>query len=111
MPLKRTGLLNKVKAELTSRALRKEIADLDAQSKKIADKKGALTQKLDNLRKSSDGFVVNWSSVGITGSSITASLQFDTLEGSTLRIKEIWLNDRIYIDACGIHNLDEKEEK
>lgn len=97
--------MNKVKAELTSRALRKEIADLDAQSKKIADQQDILTARLQELRNNSTEFPL------FNGSSTTTYNKFSQLEVDKLSVKEIWLNDRIYIDALGIHNLDEKEGK
>lgn len=103
--------MNKVKTEIKSRSLRKEIADLDKKIKKITGQKEILNRKLDELRKDSGDFTItNWNSVGISlDQEISTTLQFDTLSGQRLNVKEIWLNDRIYIDALGVHNLDEKE--
>lgn len=104
--------MNKVKTEIKSRSLRKEIADLDKQIKKITGQKEILNRKLDELRKDSGDFTItNRNIVGISlDQEISTTLQFDTLSGQRLNVKEIWLNDRIYIDALGVHNLDEKEE-
>jgi hypothetical protein len=96
--------LNKVKAELTSRSLRKEIADLDDKITEIERQKIQINQKLMSLRTESTGFSL------FPGSLTTTYNKLSQLEVDKLITKETWLNDHIYIDACGVHNLNEKEE-
>ena len=96
--------MNKVKAELTSRALQKELKELEGKTNELETQKTKIRQKLNELRMGSGQFAV-------FGSSVSSTISFSpNIEVEKITAKEIWLNDHIYIDALGVHNLNEKEE-
>lgn len=98
--------MNKVKAGITSRALQQELKELEARTHELETQKDEIRQKLDKLRADSTSFAVFGSSVGIS-----PTISFNpSIEVEKITAKEIWLNDHIYIDALGVHNLNEKEE-
>ena len=90
--------MNKIQIELESRRLKQQILE---QEKRLS----SLQSKLDNLRRDSGQYAT---SSGIFFG--PASLLTENSYIKSLKVEEIWFNDRIYLDACGFHNIEEKED-